>query len=369
MKRSIGEVKELNVKCEDVCSFYEKHWKRKIALSKLSFYKWQFTESPSDAGDDHCMIALDLEANQILGVMGLNQRPFMLNGQPIHAAELTTWIVDEKHLGKGIGKDILEALQSKYDLLVGMGISEMALPIYMQRGFRYIAAIPRFIKIIDFNAIAPYAQYNSLATKLTKYWSSTFVDVPFKVDTVNEAKLQNLDLVARSSFNYYSRDSDHLRWRYTHHPIFDYMQYIVSSKDRGEGVLVCLREETSVQPLRILHVLDVFGDEKDMPAAVSFIHHYCVENNFHVADFYCTSTRVNRYFISSGWFSTNDDSCFRFPHLFHPVELRIPPTTSLAYWSRANYVEFADMSKLYITKQDCDLDRPTMETYERLGKE
>jgi hypothetical protein len=367
MKHSIGDVKELNVRSEQVCSFYGQHWKRKIALSRDSFYKWQFTGSPSDAGDDHCMIAIASETHEILGVMGLNRRVFLLDGEPMNAAELTSWIVDENQVGKGIGAGILEAIQAKYDVLVGMGISEMALPIYMHHGFRYIAAIPRFIKVLNFEAIVPYAQYSSWVPKLTTYWASRGDGVPFHVDAVTEETLREIDAEAQRTFHYFSRDLPDLQWRYLHHPLFHYKPFIVSSKSRGEGVLVCLREETSVLPLRMLHVLDVFGDERDIPAALSFIHRYGVERDFHVVDFYCTSTRVTRHLIGAGWFSVNDDTCFQFPHLFHPLELRIPPTTSLIYWSRTRFSELADLSKLYITKQDCDLDRPTLETYDRLG--
>jgi len=49
------------------------------------------------------------------------------------------------------------------------------------------------------------------------------------------------------------------------------------------------------------------------------------------------------------------------------MELRSPPTTSLIYWSRDNFEDMADTSRLYITKQDADLDRPTMGTYEKLS--
>ena len=64
-----------------------------------------------------------------------------------------------------------------------------------------------------------------------------------------------------------------------------------------------------------------------------------------------------------------DDICFQFPHLFHPIEMRNPPTTSLIYWSKNQFTEMADLSKLYISKQDADLDRPTKHTFENIEKE
>jgi len=104
----VGNSHELNIKSESVCSFYENHWKRKVALANRSFYEWQFTGSPSDAGYDHCMVAIDNTSNQLVGVMGLNTRPFCINGSEVKGAELTTWVVDDKYFGKGIGPKILK---------------------------------------------------------------------------------------------------------------------------------------------------------------------------------------------------------------------------------------------------------------------
>lgn len=366
----VDEVKELNISSQRVCDFYEKHWKRGIALSKLSFYEWQFRASPSDMGLDHCMIAVDSSSNQLLGVMGLNTRLFFLDGTAKKGAELTTWVVDENFLGQGIGVKILIKIQSKYEVLVGMGISDMALPVYLRSGFRYVSAIPRYIKVFDFDLIKPYAKYNLLAKKLSKQWYNLGCNISFQVEVVNEKKIDELDkCIWRKQFNLFSRSYKFLEWRYSHHPIFNYKQFLVYSEgaNKGEGVYVCLREETSIKDLRILHVLDCIGDQNDMPAAISFIQDYCIKNNVHLADFYCTSAQISRHFIVSGWFSTNDDTYFQFPHLFHPVELRTPPTTSLIYWSNDDFLEMANISKLYITKQDADFDRPTLETYAKFN--
>ncbi len=121
-----------------------------------------------------------------------------------------------------------------------------------------------------------------------------------------------------------------------------------------------------VEGMKIVHVMDCFGDDADMPAVLTFIDDYCREAGAHVVDFYCTSSRVNRYFRAHGWFSIQDDKCFRFIHLFHPPELREPPTTSLVYWAREDMSSLMDTNRLCVTKQDLDLDRPTAATYETL---
>ncbi|MBT5752456.1 MAG: hypothetical protein HOI33_07075, partial [Rhodospirillaceae bacterium] len=60
-----------------------------------------------------------------------------------------------------------------------------------------------------------------------------------------------------------------------------------------------------------------------------------------------------------------EDSFFQFIHLFHPPEMRSPPTTSLVVWARDEMQGLRDMENLYIAKGDMDLDRPTADTYEK----
>jgi hypothetical protein len=108
-----------------------------------------------------------------------------------------------------------------------------------------------------------------------------------------------------------------------------------------------------------LHITDLFGDEQALPLAIKFIENYAKKNNFALIDFYCTSTKIYRFMLCGGWFSVNDDMSFRFPHLFHPIEMRDPPTTSIIYWAKSNFCSMTDFSRLYITKSDVDLDRPT----------
>ena len=251
-------------------------------------------------------------------------------------------------------------------MLIGMGITDAALSVYMRSGFRYIRAIPRYIKVFDFDSVSVYSENSILAKKLAKQWIDLGNGIPFEISVADSKSINILKPLIQEEMNFFSRDFKFLEWRYINHPVFVYKKFIIHSKDsEGKGVFVALREETSVKNLKIVHVMDVIGDQHDMPAAISFIHDYCTKNKIDVADFYCTATKISRYFVGNGWFSVNDDNCLRFPHLFHPIELRTPATTSLIYWSRDNLLEMADISKLYVTKQDADLDRPTMDTYEQ----
>jgi hypothetical protein len=49
------------------------------------------------------------------------------------------------------------------------------------------------------------------------------------------------------------------------------------------------------------------------------------------------------------------------PHLFSPVEIRRPQSTSLIYWSKNNMNKICNVNRLYFSKGDIDLDRPTVD--------
>lgn len=360
MDLKVGFVDELEVSQKEVRDFYEQNWPRKIALSDEKFYQWQFMQPPTGEQRDFCVIAYNTEAKKMMGVMGLSKRPFSLNGRILNGAELTTWIVSKDAVGGGIGGKILSKIQSHFDALIGMGISQMALPLYMRSDFRFVKAIPRFVRVVNFENIREHATADLLATKLIQLWAEKGRGA-FYSEKATQSSIDRANSHLVKNFNTYVRDSAHLSWRYDQHPYFDYRQFNVKSHadDINDGVYVCLREEKSLDEFKILHVMDVFGEKANLPAAVYFIEDYARKNGFDVVDFYCTSTAVSSHLLQNGWFSINDDACFQFPHLFHPVEMRHPPTTSFVYWTKEGLSEISDLAKFYLTKEDADLDRPT----------
>ncbi len=352
----VGGVDELSIPSESVCEFYKNNWERKISLGIFSFYTWQFRLPPENKGHDCCCIAVD-NNNEILGVMGLNKRGFYLNGKLCKGAELTTWVVSEKARGKGVGGKIMHFLQSRYDVLAGMGITEAAIPIYLKCGFRFLRFIPRFVRVFDQSSVSQYCEINNLSQRLISKWSKSNV-YSYSSMAVNPSELDSLEGYLKSNFNHFIRNSSSLSWRYENHPVFRYESYIV--KGSGDGVGIVFRIE-DLGSIKIVHITDFFGDRNDFAAGLSFINEYCLDNGIGVADFYCPSPILTSHFTSAGWFSTLDDYYFQFMHLFHPPELRSPPTTSVIYWARNDMLNLLDTSKLYITKEDMDLDRPTVE--------
>lgn len=347
-----------------ISAFYRDNWTRPIALSLPRFYEWQFVSPPENEGLDwNCVAVRD---GVILGVMGLNRRTFLLGGQPKRGAELTTWVVSEAARGLGVGKGIMQSLQATHDYLVGFGISEMAMPIYTASGFRRLGQIPRYFRVLDEAAVAPFAKIDQLGSRLAAQWKGG-TGCAYDARKADASMLGEIGAAAAVNANLYIRDRASLAWRYENHPVFAYELYRVHDAARpGAGAAVVLRKDTA-GGMKFLHVVDIFGDAADMDAAIAFIDAQARDTGAAFADVTTSHSATAGHFLAAGWFSTNDDYFFQLSHLFYPFELRQPQTTSAVIWSRDDRAQTFDFGRLMLTKGDLDLDRPTIAYYEAHG--
>lgn len=349
MNTMIGSANSLSISPDSICDFYDKNWARKISLADEKFYGWQFVNNPYNHSIDECCVALD--GSEIIGVMGLNQRDFYIKGNKLRGAELTTWVVSESKRNNGAGPKMITYLKEKYEVMIGMGISNAALPIYLRNGFRYVKAIPRYVHPIEWDAVAPFIEVTTLAKKYNReQFSLTDFKVSQSSDDVIDEIYRNFSL-DHCSFSRFSRD---VAWRYDAHPYFDYEHFIVN-----RSCFVSLRIDRGISGFVMAHCVDIFGDESQYKSAISAAILFAKENGAHAIDFFSTNTKLCAALNEMGLFSTLDHDFFKFPHLFHPIEIRNPATTSLILWATHGLSQILDLGSLHITKQDADFDRPT----------
>lgn len=357
MKRiEVGTASSLKISPTEIQNFYRDNWIRQISLSNSVFYSWQFINNSIKSGIDECVVTV--RDNVLCGVMGVNSRNFYLNGERVNGAELTTWIVSEEMRGKGAGPAILNFLLEKYDVLIGMGISRDALPLYLRYGFKYLRSIPRYLRLFNPDAIAKYSVIDSLVLKLARMRSPQIPRIPYITSHVDDEALDRVFHDFSRKYQLFDRSSIDFRWRYINHPVYAYESHLISEPVSGKNAIVVTRSQELPNGEKILRVMDIFGDDEALFSAAAFIDSYCIERNYALADFFCTTTRISSKLVATGWFSVIDEDFFQFPHLFEPIELRLPSSTSLIYWARNRLDKIADYSNLYITKQDADLDRP-----------
>lgn len=360
----ILEVSEAGVDAETVGAFIDAHWQKRVALASARFFRWQFSQSPGNVGRNRCLLVLD-EKDAIQGFMGVTPRPFVLDGRRRPGAELTTWILSEAVRGLGLGKAIVQRLQQSYDAIIGMGISESALPIYATHGFKYMRHLPRYVRVFDAERVAPISKLEPLGERLIRVAPAP-IDVRFQAGPIDFPAAAELAEPIHRSFNCTVRDADYLRWRYAEHPIYRYEAFGVTH-DAGRAAVVLRQDD--VGELRVLHVVDFLGRATDVPAVLAFLEAIGRERRAALADFYCSADPIGHQFWTHGWFSCVDDFHIQVPNWLHPIQMRIPPTTSLILWARDDVGALLDRSRVYITKGDCDMDRPTLHYFESMGIE
>jgi len=358
----ILEVSEAGVDAAAVARFLEAHWQRRVALSSTRFFDWQFAHPPASEGRNRCLVVLDRH-EAIQGFMGVTPREFWLDGRRVAGAELTTWVLSEATRGLGLGKAIVRTLQQRYDAIIGMGISDSALPIYAAHGLKYMRYLPRYVRVFDADRVAPISRLEPLGERLIRQ-SPPPIDVRFDASAVSFEDGGDLAERTHQRFNAGGRNVTYLRWRYSEHPVYAYEAFRIHC-DAGEAAIVVRVDD--VGALRVLHAVDFLGDVAAVPATLAFLEQLGLERSIALADFYCSADPIGHQLWSRGWFSAVDDYHTQVPNWFYPIDMRTPPTTSLILWARDDVGALLDRSRAYITKGDCDMDRPTLHYYEAKG--
>jgi len=217
----------------------------------------------------------------------------------------------------------------------------------------HLAHIPRFFHIADFASIGRFVDCPEAALDLTRARQGRAVPCDWRAQPCAAADLADM----AQGQSQILRDVARMAWRHDRHPVFRYEAFAV--QDAGTGAGVILRQDRAAET-PILHLVDLFGDAADLPAAVAFVEVEAARRGVAFVDFTATSGALGGLIRARGWSSAVDDPLVALPSLFHPVELRIPPTTSLVIWAAEDRARLYDFSQLHPTKADLDLDRPTL---------
>ena len=241
-----------------------------------------------------------------------------------------------------------------------MSISDDALNVYLRKDFKFSYSIPRFVKIYNFSKIKSLSNYKNFFPKILKYYEKKTTTEKFFYKKPSPKKLDEVFKYFKKNSNCFDRGSSKFFWRFKNHPKYKYNFFLVSSDDKFKNSIVIVFRIEIFKDIRLLRIIDFYGNYKSYSSGLSFIDFISKKNNIDLVDFFSTNSEINKYFINRNWISTQDSNFFDFPHLFEPLEFRKPSTTSLIFWSKKNSLEISNLSKTYFSKQDCDFDRPAI---------
>jgi hypothetical protein len=302
------------------------------------------------------MVAVD-DNGGILAYMGVQPRPYRTVESTVPSGEMTTWVVHRDVRNRGLGIKVLHALQERYPVLYGSSPSREGAPLFLRAGFRVIPAVPRYVRILDPEALEDALALEGPERKLIRARQR---DIPEPGEvTVEDIPAADLP-AADSGLQGPVRSRDYLAWRYDRHPVYAYRAFRLETDGGPAGVVLRMDQTPS---LRVLHIVEVTGPLSAMPQVVCFTERFAREHGIQLADISCTTDAVTYAFRAAGWFSVLEDPV-RLPHLFYPLEMRSPASSGLLLWTRLADPMLWKASSLYMTKGDIDMDRPTQNYFD-----
>ena len=121
--------------------------------------------------------------------------------------------------------------------------------------------------------ILEISKHSEFAKKVIKPFSKTTTNHNFKNIFWHK---ETQDPIVKG--NHFSRKLEDLIWRYEEHPYFKYLTFKKINQNSANSYVV-LRSEIN-KSIKILHVMDILGDENSYKSSIEFIEDYATENGF-----------------------------------------------------------------------------------------
>jgi hypothetical protein len=349
-----GRPDELKLEPGRISRFYREHWPKHSPLADEELYDYLYRQpTEHNVEAEASTVALDTRSGTIVAAMAARARAFFLpDGRRLNGVEMSTWLVHPEMRSGGNGVKVLTSLRDRADFCVGASITPEARNLYLRLGFSWQPALPRFVYAPDWSRLARLVRDPIFAQRVANARVSA---------EVASVSLKAVDLAAADSFDdmrgaaAFDRRPPALQWRFARNPFFTYRAVRIEAG--GLATLVVFRLE-AVGELTVLRVVDIVGDLSALPLVPMGLQSLCSSEKADAVDCFCSHVAARDAFAGAGWFVLPDDeSVMDFPHLLAPPSPRSPNSFSTVHWVHPRFREALPGSALFITKQDCDMDR------------
>ena len=349
-----GTPDELGLAPGRISQFYREFWPKPTPLADEKLYDYLFRQ-PTQIGvpAEASIVGLEVSSDTIVAAMAARARAFFLpDGRHLKGVEMSTWLVHPEHRSGGAGVKVLNALKDRADFCLGASITPEARDIYMRLGFRWQPALQRFVHAPDWSLLPSFVRDNNLAQRVAR---ARAPDLATKVtiSAVDLAELGGIDCIRGAAS--FDRRASVLQWRFLRNPFFVYRAVRIASGDLS--TVVIFRNEPIGESL-VLRVVDIVGPLLALRLVPAGLQLLCAIESAAAIDCFCSHVAAGDAFGAAGWFVLPDDECVMdFPHLLAPPLARSPNSFSTVSWLRPCFRDTLTASALFVTKQDCDMDR------------
>ena len=354
-------------------TFVDEYWRSgHILANDRELLTWQH---PRESDRDHLSVLVADSDGEMAGTLGVIPTGFCLRGERTTTSWMSMWLASPKSRKQRTGLLLLRQLiGSGQGTVATLGANPLSLGIYRGLGFSTVPGIHRWVRVCSEASFRRFAENRpsplpedclSAVIKTSQQQApGTSKQVRLREWNAGIEKCWDEAWKHRFAPRLWGtwRDAEYIRWRYVNHPRFHYRVLVAEQQGQGEptGLLVYRVETIMGRQDRLIRVVEFLSDETSGPALATAV----VEAGEHAeatfADFYCSGTQWAEPLESAG-FVRQDSLPAALPGLFHPLDWG-DHQLALAFYVPTEFGvssdEIVQGPDSYITRSDCDQDRP-----------
>jgi len=243
----------------------------------INFNNWMYNKNPSN-DRYYC-----LQDNQVVGQQSAIATELILNGKRINAAYAIDLRVRPEWKMKGLGVAMIGALMEKYDVLIGIGVSDEAYKMFMRQGWLDLGSTETFIKPLDMSCLKKRTVKASFSTSLKyfiallisnlsnfyrKYFSRKSKFKKILNFTKDHEKIVddslNKDIISSR------KTKEYLNWRFIDFPgINKYENYELIDNNIPRAFFSI--KKTQMNGTDIIIISEIHAEKSDLPTIIDYI--------------------------------------------------------------------------------------------------
>ena len=216
---------------------------------KQKIWEWQFF--------GHCkkrdvtpVVFVD-KWDTVVGFNGTMPISIKYNEEAIDGIWSCDFFVDDSHRGKGLGRKIKEELHQRAEIVMALGVSNMAAPVLARMGWKENREVELYRRVNTVKGLKTlifrFLQfYNSIRTNFRKNGKTVQIEISNTLPDKFEVDKLWSDISAEYG-KIVIRNYDYLSWRYLQHPLIQYSFYIGRRDDELCFIAVTRKTENYLQ--------------------------------------------------------------------------------------------------------------------------
>jgi len=317
-------------------------------MCKKEYFDWQFKQNPYAEDPKKYNFLVSKQQGRINGFIGFIPFKLYYKGEVHICCDVINWFAKDSALL------LLLEIFKKYNHRTYFAITDRALDLYMNLKVPILMKIPRYLAIININAVSFFSvESKDLIQKMNDSY-----DLINRIEGFEDIKeiefFENkvYPLVWKSAQGFRVFDGKYLNWRYVNIP---YHNYKIISNNNDEFAVI-RKEKVKDSEYFVIRVLEWNFLPTSTPSAISFIKKNYIDSNTLIMDFFSTLDEVGKAIMENGFFYEETKTLKSIPYLFRPMHnnegincgIDVPPHRE------ERNLEFHNW---YITKGWSDIDR------------